>query len=56
MISHTHHPYFFWGAKHISIKIKAKADKKGIKDDAKSDEHYMPTYAKLVTNKSITIK
>lgn len=38
------------------FKIKAKADKKGIKDDAKSDEHYMPTYAKLVTNKSITIK
>lgn len=38
------------------FKIKAKADKKGIKDDAKSDEHYIPTYAKLVTNKSITIK
>ena len=38
------------------FKIKAKADKKGIKDDAKSDKHYMPTYAKLVTNKSITIK
>ena len=38
------------------FKIKAKADKKGIKDDAKSDEHYMPTYAKLVTNKSIIIK
>ena len=38
------------------FKIKAKADKKGIKDDAKSDDHYMPTYAKLVTNKSITIK
>ncbi|MGN1300743.1 MAG: siphovirus Gp157 family protein [Clostridia bacterium] len=38
------------------FKIKAKADKKGIKDDAKSYEHYIPTYAKLVTNKSITIK
>lgn len=42
--------------KYNVFKIKAKADKKGIKDDAKSDEHYMPTYAKLVTNKSITIK
>ena len=42
--------------KYNIFKIKAKADKKGIKDDAKSDEHYMPTYAKLVTNKSITIK
>ena len=42
--------------KYNLFKIKAKADKKGIKDDAKSDEHYMPTYAKLVTNKSITIK
>ena len=42
--------------KYNVFKIKAKADKKGIKDDVKSDEHYMPTYAKLVTNKSITIK
>ena len=42
--------------KYNVFKIKAKADKKGIKDDAKSNEHYMPTYAKLVTNKSITIK
>lgn len=42
--------------KYNVFKIKAKADKKGIKDDAKSDDHYMPTYAKLVTNKSITIK
>lgn len=38
------------------FKLKAKADKKGIKDDAKSEEHFMPVYAKLVTNKSITIK
>lgn len=38
------------------FKIKAKADKKGIKEDAKGEEHYMPTYAKIVTNKSITIK
>ena len=42
--------------KYNVFKIKAKADKKGIKDDAKSNDHYMPTYAKLVTNKSITIK
>lgn len=38
------------------FKIKAKADKKGIKDDAKNNEHYMPSYAKIVTNKSIIIK
>ena len=38
------------------FKLKAKADKKGIKDDVKSEEHFMPVYAKLVTNKSITIK
>lgn len=38
------------------FSIKAKADKKGIKDDAKSEQHYMPVFAKLVTNKSISIK
>lgn len=38
------------------FKLKAKADKKGIKDDAKSEDHFMPVYAKLVTNKSVTIK
>ena len=38
------------------FKLKAKADKKGIKDDAKGETHFMPVYAKLVTNKSITIK
>ncbi|AXF52214.1 MAG: hypothetical protein [crAssphage sp. isolate ctcc615] len=38
------------------FKIKAKADKKGIKDDAKNNKHYMPSYAKIVTNKSIIIK
>lgn len=38
------------------FSIKAKADKKGIKDEAKSEQHYMPVFAKLVTNKSISIK
>lgn len=38
------------------FKLKAKADKKGIKDDAKGEDHFMPVYAKLVTNKSVTIK
>lgn len=38
------------------FKITAKPDKKGIKDDAKSESHFMPVYAKLVNNKSITIK
>lgn len=38
------------------FSIKAKADKKGIKDEAKSEQHFMPVFAKLVTNKSISIK
>ena len=38
------------------FSIKAKANKKGIKDKAKSEQHYMPVFAKLVTNKSISIK
>ena len=38
------------------FSIKAKADKKGIKDEAKSEQHYMPVFAKLITNKSISIK
>ena len=38
------------------FNVKAKADKKTIKDEAKGEGHYMPSYAKLVTNKSITIK
>ena len=38
------------------FSIKAKADKKSIKDEAKSEQHYMPVFAKLVTNKSISIK
>lgn len=38
------------------FKVTAKPDKKGIKDDAKSEEHFMPVYAKLVNNKNITIK
>lgn len=38
------------------FSIKAKADKKGIKDEAKSEQHYIPVFAKLVTNKSISIK
>lgn len=42
--------------KYNVFKVKGKADKKGIKDDAKNDDHFMPVYAKLVTNKSINIK
>ena len=38
------------------FSIKAKADKKGIKDEAKSEQHFMPVFAKLVINKSISIK
>lgn len=38
------------------FNIKAKVDKKAVKDDAKSDEHFMPVYAKLVNNKSLIIK
>lgn len=38
------------------FSIKAKADKKGIKDDAKGEEHFMPVYAKLVNNKNLNIK
>ncbi len=41
---------------HNVFKIKAKPDKKGIKDDAKSEEHYLPCYAKIVENKSVIIK
>lgn len=42
--------------KYNIFNIKAKVDKKAIKDDAKSDEHFMPVYAKLVNNKSLIIK
>lgn len=42
--------------KHNIFKISAKADKKGIKEDAKGESHFMPIYAKLVNNKTITIK
>jgi hypothetical protein len=38
------------------FKLKAKPDKRGIKDDAKGENHFMPVYAKLVENKSVTIK
>lgn len=36
--------------------IKAKANKKAIKEEAKSETHFMPVYANLVNNKSIIIK
>lgn len=36
--------------------IKAKADKREIKESAASDNHFMPVYAKIVNNKSITIR
>lgn len=39
-----------------SFTCKAKADKTAIKNSAKSDRHFMPAYAKLINNKSITIK
>ena len=42
--------------KYNIFNIKAKVDKKAVKDDAKSDEHFMPVYAKLVNNKSLIIK
>ena len=42
--------------KYNVFKIKAKADKRGIKENAKNNNHFMPVYAKLVNNKAITIK
>lgn len=36
--------------------VKAKADKAAIKKEAKEEDHYMPIYANIVQNKSLTIK
>lgn len=38
------------------FNVKAKADKTAIKKEAKSEEHYMPVFANLVQNQSLTIK
>ncbi len=43
-------------AEYNVFTCKFKADKTAIKNEAKSDIHFMPIYAKLTTNKSITIK
>lgn len=42
--------------KYNVFNIRAKVDKTGIKNDAKGEEHFMPVYAKLNNNKSLTIK
>lgn len=38
------------------FKVKTKVDKVGVKDITKSNSEHMPTYAKVVTNKSLIIK
>lgn len=39
-----------------NFQIKAKADKKGIKDNAKINSESVPVYAKIVTNKSLILR
>lgn len=39
-----------------NFEIKAKIDKKGIKEDAKQKDCFIPVYADIITNKSLTIK
>lgn len=38
------------------FKAEIKADKKAIKDDAKSEQHYIPVFAKIVNNENLNIK
>lgn len=42
--------------KYNDFEIKSKADKTEIKRQAKLDDHYVPGFAKIVNNKTITIK
>lgn len=39
-----------------NFEIKVKIDKKGIKEDAKQKDCFIPVYADIITNKSLTVK